>query len=192
VPYKHAETGSIDEREAREVDDAACLLRPPDVTEICLQDRNTHDIQLATRLTTITPSRSLAVTSASETRRRRRGIMRATWLTSRWQVPPRSRAAGSQSRLRTSTTRCERGFCRIDHAARAHIAYEEQRVWPSLRAALPADKANGLGARLASEMQAGPTRPHPRTPPSPAVLKAAGRAVAAIDKLRDTASARDN
>ena len=78
------------------------------------------------------------------------------------------------------------------HAARAHIAYEEQLVWPSFRAALPADEANGLGAKLASAAQAGPTRPHPHTPPSPAVLKAAGPVVAAADKLRDAASGRDN
>jgi Hemerythrin HHE cation binding domain len=78
------------------------------------------------------------------------------------------------------------------HAARAHIAYEEQQVWPSFRAALPADEANGLGAKLASAAQAGPTRPHPHTPPSPAVLKAAGPVVAAADKLRDAASGRDN
>lgn len=81
---------------------------------------------------------------------------------------------------------------KFDHAARAHIAYEEQQVWPGLRAALPADEAYGLGAKLASATQAGPTRPHPHTPPSTVVLKAAGPAVAAIDRLRDAASARDN
>lgn len=81
---------------------------------------------------------------------------------------------------------------KFDHATRAHIAYEEQQVWPGLRAALPADEAYGLGARLASATQAGPNRPHPHTPPSPAVLKAAGTAVAAMDRLRDAASARDN
>jgi hemerythrin-like domain-containing protein len=36
------------------------------------------------------------------------------------------------------------------HAARTHIAYEEQQVWPAFRAVLPADQANGLGAELAS------------------------------------------
>ena len=77
-------------------------------------------------------------------------------------------------------------------AARTHIAYEEQQVWPSLRAALPADEATGLGAKLASATRAGPTRPHPHTPPSPALLKATGPAVAALDKLRDAASGRDN
>jgi hypothetical protein len=77
-------------------------------------------------------------------------------------------------------------------AARAHIAYEEQQVWPAFRAALPADEAYGLGAQLASATQAGPTRPHPHTPPSPALLKAMGPVVAAADKLRDAASGRDN
>jgi Hemerythrin HHE cation binding domain len=78
------------------------------------------------------------------------------------------------------------------HAAHAHIAYEEQQVWPSFKAALPADEATGLGAKLARATRAGPTRPHPHTPPSPALLKVAGPAVAALDKLRDAASGRDN
>jgi Hemerythrin HHE cation binding domain len=78
------------------------------------------------------------------------------------------------------------------HAARAHIAYEEQQVWPGLKAVLTAEEADALGAKLASGTQAGPTRPHPHAPPSPAVLKAAGPAVAAADKLRDYLSGRDN
>jgi hemerythrin superfamily protein len=48
-------------------------------------------------------------------------------------------------------------------AARAHITYEEQQVWPSLRAALPADEANGLGAQIAKATRAAPTRAAPRT-----------------------------
>jgi len=79
---------------------------------------------------------------------------------------------------------------KFDRAARAHIAYEEHQVWPGLRAALPADEANGLGARLASATQSGPTRPH--VLPSPAALKAASLADAAFDRLRDAASARDD
>jgi len=74
------------------------------------------------------------------------------------------------------------------HAARAHIAYEEQQVWPRFRAALPADEAYGLGAQLGWAY----TRLHPHTPPSPAVLKATGPVVAAADKLRDAASGRGN
>jgi hypothetical protein len=78
------------------------------------------------------------------------------------------------------------------HAARAHITYEEQQVWPGLRTALSADQAIALGEKLARATKAGPTRPHPHTPPSPGVLKVAGPAVAAADKLRDAASGRDN
>jgi Hemerythrin HHE cation binding domain len=81
---------------------------------------------------------------------------------------------------------------KFDHAARSHIDYEEQQVWPGLRAALPADEAYRLGAKLARAAQAGPTRPHPHTPPGPAVLKVVGPGIAALDKLRDAASARDN
>jgi hypothetical protein len=81
---------------------------------------------------------------------------------------------------------------KLAQAARTHIAYEEQQVWPGFRAVLPADEADALGARLASATRGGPTRPHPHTPPSPAVLKAAGPAVAAADKLRDAVSGRDN
>jgi hypothetical protein len=36
------------------------------------------------------------------------------------------------------------------HAARAHIAYEEQQVWPAFGAVLPSDEAIRLGAKIAS------------------------------------------
>jgi hemerythrin HHE cation binding domain-containing protein len=39
---------------------------------------------------------------------------------------------------------------KFDHAARAHIAYEEQQVWPAFRAVLPSDEAISLGAKIAS------------------------------------------
>ena len=49
VPDKHADTATVDEREAGEVNDTASLLRPPDTTEMCPQDRKTHEIQLPTQ-----------------------------------------------------------------------------------------------------------------------------------------------
>ena len=64
---------------------------------------------------------------------------------------------------------------RFAHAARAHIGYEEQQVWQRRRAALPADKASGLGAKLARAARAAPTRPHPHTPPRVALQKPRGR-----------------
>ena len=75
-------------------------------------------------------------------------------------------------------------------AARAHIAYEENQVWPPLREALSAAEATDLGEKLADAKKTAPTRPHPATPASPGFLKAAGPAVAAADKLRDSTTGR--
>jgi hemerythrin-like domain-containing protein len=75
-------------------------------------------------------------------------------------------------------------------AARAHIAFEETQVWPSLRAALSAAEAEELGEKVRKAEDKGPTRPHPHTPASPAVLKTAGPIVAALDKLRDAMTGR--
>jgi hemerythrin-like domain-containing protein len=75
-------------------------------------------------------------------------------------------------------------------AARQHIAFEESRVWPSLREALSPAESEELGEKIRSAEEKGPTRPHPHTPPSPGVLKTAGPAVALIDRLRDAISGR--
>lgn len=75
-------------------------------------------------------------------------------------------------------------------AARAHIAFEETQVWPTLRAALSAAEAEELGAKIRRAEDKGPARPHPHTPASPAVLKTVGPMVAALDRLRDTMTGR--
>jgi hemerythrin-like domain-containing protein len=75
-------------------------------------------------------------------------------------------------------------------AARQHIAFEETRVWPGLRLVLSRDEAQDLGEKIQAAEDKGPTRPHPHTPPSPGVLRAAGPAVAVIDRLRDAMSGR--
>jgi hemerythrin-like domain-containing protein len=74
--------------------------------------------------------------------------------------------------------------------AREHIEFEETQVWPLMRTALPADKAAELGAKIAEGKKTAPTRPHPKTPPSPGVLKAAGPVAAAADKARDKVTGR--
>jgi Hemerythrin HHE cation binding domain len=51
--------------------------------------------------------------------------------------------------------------------ARAHIQFEETRVWPRLRDALSAAEAQGLGEKLSGAKEHAPTRPHPRTRPEP-------------------------
>jgi hemerythrin-like domain-containing protein len=73
---------------------------------------------------------------------------------------------------------------------RAHIAYEETTVWPALRKVLSAERAERLGEKLEQGKKRAPTRPHPHTPPKPGVLKAAGPAVAAADKVRDKIAGR--
>jgi hemerythrin-like domain-containing protein len=75
-------------------------------------------------------------------------------------------------------------------AAREHISYEEQTVWPPLRTALTAAEAEDLGTKLADAKKTAPTRPHPHTPASPGLLKTAGPAVAAADKARDALRGR--
>jgi hemerythrin-like domain-containing protein len=75
---------------------------------------------------------------------------------------------------------------------RAHIAFEESRVWPGLRTALSAEQAQELGRKLETGKKTAPTRPHPGTPPKPGVLKATGPVAAAADKLRDWATGRSD
>jgi hemerythrin-like domain-containing protein len=75
-------------------------------------------------------------------------------------------------------------------AGRAHIAFEETTVWPDLRAALSAEEADKLGRQLEDGKKTAPTRPHPNTPASSGLLKTAGPAVAAADRLRDAATGR--
>lgn len=75
-------------------------------------------------------------------------------------------------------------------AARAHIEFEENQVWPGLRQTMSAADAEELGEQLAKVIEQGPTRPHPHTPPDPAVLKTAGPVVALVDRLRDAVSGR--
>lgn len=75
-------------------------------------------------------------------------------------------------------------------AARRHIEFEETGVWPGLRQALSATEARDLGDKLAKAKEHGPTRPHPHASASPETLKAAGPAVAAVDRVRDAVTGR--
>ena len=78
----------------------------------------------------------------------------------------------------------------ITRDGRAHIAYEEERVWPRLRETLNSSGAEKLGTQLLQAKDSAPTRPHPEVPPRPGVLKAGGPAVAITDRLRDAVTRR--
>jgi Hemerythrin HHE cation binding domain len=75
-------------------------------------------------------------------------------------------------------------------AGREHISYEESEVWPLLWVSLTPEEAHDLGVKFAEGKQTAPTRPHPRTPAAPGVLKTAGQVVAAADRARDAVSGR--
>ncbi len=64
-------------------------------------------------------------------------------------------------------------------------------MWPSLRSVLTAEQADDLGRKLEDGKKTAPTRPHPKVPASPGLLKTAGPAVAAADRLRDKAAGRN-
>jgi hemerythrin-like domain-containing protein len=93
-------------------------------------------------------------------------------------------------KLAASQPEFEQLLGEFTQAAREHIRYEETQAWPALRAALTAEQANDLGAKLEEGKKTAPTRPHPNTPASPGLLKTAGPAVAAADRARDAASGR--
>ncbi|WP_405140951.1 hemerythrin domain-containing protein [Sphaerisporangium sp. NBC_01403] len=75
--------------------------------------------------------------------------------------------------------------------AREHIAYEEEQVWPELRLVISPERAMDLGAKVERAKRMAPTRPHPRTPPKPGLLKATSPFVGTADRLRDLVTGRD-
>lgn len=75
-------------------------------------------------------------------------------------------------------------------AARAHIAFEQDEVWPRFAEAQSPQELEELGKKMAAAKKLAPTRPHPDTPSDPATLKTAGLMAAAADKVRDKVSGR--
>ena len=93
-------------------------------------------------------------------------------------------------KLEASDAEFEKLLSTFIGAAREHIEFEETQVWPGMRTALNSQRAAELGTQLARGKKTAPTRPHPHTPPSPGVLKAAGPAAAVADKVRDAMTGR--
>lgn len=75
-------------------------------------------------------------------------------------------------------------------AAREHIAYEQEVVWPKFEAALSRAQLERLGGQLEQAKRIAPTRPHPDTPPKPLILKTLGMVTATIDQVRDALTGR--
>jgi hemerythrin-like domain-containing protein len=75
-------------------------------------------------------------------------------------------------------------------AGREHIAYEQDVVWPKFEAAVSRQQLEKLGEQLQRKKKIAPTRPHPDTPPNPAVLKTVGMVAAVVDHVRDALTGR--
>ncbi|MGH3599352.1 MAG: hemerythrin domain-containing protein, partial [Pseudonocardiaceae bacterium] len=78
----------------------------------------------------------------------------------------------------------------LAQAIREHIAFEEEQVWPALRATTGRLGALVLGAKFSWAERLSPTRPHPRGPDRPLGLFTAGMASALVDRIRDRLTRR--
>lgn len=76
-------------------------------------------------------------------------------------------------------------------AAREHIMYEQDVVWPVFEAAVSREEREKLGEKLETAKKIAPTRPHPDTPPNSTVQKTMGTAAAVADHMRDAVSGRE-
>lgn len=76
-------------------------------------------------------------------------------------------------------------------AGRAHIAYEQDTVWPQVEATISREELEKIGEKLEHAKKIAPTRPHPHTPPNPAVLKTMGMGASIVDHVRDAVTGRD-
>jgi hemerythrin-like domain-containing protein len=93
-------------------------------------------------------------------------------------------------RLDASDPEFEQILATFTTAAREHIEFEENQVWPGLRTRMTAAQAEDLGAVMIEAKKAAPTRPHPYTPGTPGVQKTVGPAAGLVDKIRDAISGR--
>ncbi|CAM5410137.1 hypothetical protein SALBM311S_04796 [Streptomyces alboniger] len=73
---------------------------------------------------------------------------------------------------------------------RAHVADEEENLFPQLRATCPADALDTLGDKVRTAKKTAPTRPHPSAPDKPPANKLLAPGAGLVDRLRDTLTGR--
>jgi hemerythrin superfamily protein len=71
-----------------------------------------------------------------------------------------------------------------------HVADEEGKNFPQLRAALPREELVSLAAKVEGAKKLAPTRPHPAAPNAALFHKVAGPGVGLVDRLRDKLTGR--
>ncbi|WP_435221892.1 hemerythrin domain-containing protein [Streptomyces sp. Tue6028] len=73
---------------------------------------------------------------------------------------------------------------------RAHIAEEEEILFPMLRSACTPETLNDLGDKVRRAKKVAPTRPHPSAPDTPPADKIVAPGLGLVDRLRDTLTGR--
>ena len=74
--------------------------------------------------------------------------------------------------------------------ARSHITYEQNQIWPRLADQLDEDDNERLARLFVQARSKAPTRPHPHTPPVPAVLVPFGHLMSVVDRSRERLTGR--
>ncbi|WP_409474715.1 hemerythrin domain-containing protein [Streptomyces sp. HC307] len=73
---------------------------------------------------------------------------------------------------------------------RAHVADEEQNLFPKLRAACPPQALDDLGDKVRQAKMLAPTRPHPMAPDKPPLNKLLAPGAGLVDRVRDALTGR--
>jgi hemerythrin superfamily protein len=73
---------------------------------------------------------------------------------------------------------------------RAHVADEEENLFPQLRAACPPEMLDDLGEKVRMAKKTAPTRPHPSAPDTPPANKLLAPGMGLVDRLRDALTGR--
>lgn len=92
-------------------------------------------------------------------------------------------------RLEPDTSEFDELVEKLVRLLRKHVAYEEK-LFLELRSAMSDKVRRELGKKLLAAKKLALTRPHPHTPAAPSVLKTAGLAAGAADKVRDAVGDR--
>lgn len=154
--------------------------------------------------TVLSARRAVAERLVMDTSRHEAAEEQFFWPTVRQRVPSGDKLAdeaiGQESEIKELLNRldklpaADREFdqlvVQLIPVARQHLEFEEEQVWPELRAGLTAEQGQELGERVRKAKEHGPTRPHPRTPADPKAQRTVGAVTALIDQLRDAVSGR--
>ncbi|MFK0117669.1 hemerythrin domain-containing protein [Streptomyces sp. NPDC090994] len=73
---------------------------------------------------------------------------------------------------------------------RAHVADEEENLFPRLREACPPEALDKLGDQVRRAKKTAPTRPHPAAPDTPPLNKLMDPGAGLVDRMRDALSGR--